>query len=119
MLTAAELSAMRSDVADSLPGTAIISRPTTASDGMGGVTATFAAAGTVACRMEPSQTDATESESGGRSVMASPWVLHVPHDTDLNATDRIVYDGGTYEVVELYEPRSWQVHVQAQVVQVR
>lgn len=119
MLTAAELTAMRTDAAASLPGTAILSRASGTADGMGGSTLTWAAAGTVACRVEPSTTEATESESGGRSVNASTWWLHVPWDTDLRVSDRVAYDSASYEVVQVLSPRSWEVLTRAEVVLVR
>ena len=54
-LSAGELTAMRATQADTLPGTAVISRNTPTSDGMGGWTDAWAAIGTVDGRVAPAQ----------------------------------------------------------------
>lgn len=104
MLSALELSALRADIAaEFLPQTATIQRRQLLDDGNGGKTAQYAAAGTTACRLayagskdEPTRKDATE---GGRIVGQVLYVLTLPADVAIDATDRFEIDGGTYELI--------------------
>ena len=50
LISSAEITAMRSEQNDTMPDAVVISRYTTASDGMGGLVETWAAVGTVTGR---------------------------------------------------------------------
>ena len=99
MLTAAELADMRTVQAQAMAGTAVISRKTLASDGMGGFTETWAASGTVTCRVWPATESGAESLIADRITESDAWVITVPYATDITAKDRVVADGRTFEVV--------------------
>lgn len=105
-LTAADLDCMRTTLATTLPGTAIISRSTQGSDGMGGITDTWNNVGTVAARVSPSG-GGVEMIAGGEFVAATGWVITVPVGTNVTERDRIVYDGQTYEITRTSTPRSY------------
>lgn len=99
MLSAAELAEMRSVQALAQAGTAVITRRTLASDGMGGFTETWAAAGTVTCRVWPASESGAESLIAERITEGDAWILTLPYATDVLAKDRIAADGRTFEVV--------------------
>lgn len=116
MLTATEIDRMRRDVTPSLPDTVVISRPAWTADGLGGSAAAWAAAGTVACRVEPLQTGEGEEVAGGRAAGPAEYVVTVAHDQDVRGTDRLIYQGGTLEVTEVVTARSWDVHTRIRAV---
>ncbi len=112
-LTTADLTCMRSAVATTLPGTAIVQRSTQASDGMGGVTDTWANAGTVAARVSPSG-GGIEMIAGGEFVASAPWVITVPAGTDVTERDRISYAGQAYEIIRTSSPQSYETCIRLQ-----
>ena len=106
MLSAGELAAMRATQAEALPGTAVISRNTPTSDGMGGWTDAWAAVGTVDCRVSPSGSGA-ESLIAERITDADAWNITLPYNTDVTAKDRIAIGARRFEVVTVL-PKSWE-----------
>ena len=119
MLTAAEITGMRSTLDESLPGTAVISRATWVSDNQGGSTATWAAAGTVIARISPATArPGVEPVAGGGLVSESDWVGTFPDGTDITVRDRVVWSGATFEVVDLDKPRTWDLCVRVDLVKV-
>lgn len=99
MLTAAELAEMRSTQEQAMPGTCVISRKTLASDGMGGFTEAWAAAGTVIGRVWPATESGAERLIAERITEADAWIVTLPHGTDVVAKDRITESGRTFEVI--------------------
>lgn len=99
MLSVAELAEMRTVQGLAQAGTAVISRKTLTADGMGGFTETWAAAGTVSCRVWPATESGAESLLADRITESDAWVITLPYATDITAKDRIVADGRTFEVV--------------------
>jgi SPP1 family predicted phage head-tail adaptor len=104
-LSADELAAMRDDLETLLPDTCVIQSLTQASDGQGGLIDTWAAAGTVACRLD---NGSGQKANVAQSVQPfSSWVLSVPYDADLTTAQRVVHGGETYAVIALSEAGSW------------
>lgn len=118
MLTADEITAMRATLDASLPGTAVISRATYASDSQGGSTATWAAAGTVIARISPSNRQGVEPISGGGLSSESDWVGTFPDGTDITTKDRVTFSGLTFEVVDTDRSRTWDLAVRVDLVKV-
>lgn len=107
MLTDAELAQLRSDVLDFLPGSAVvqrISRGTADAYGYGG-SVSYAAAGTVAARVDPLSANAREV-IGARDTDTEFRQLTVPYGADIVAGDRVVFDGRTYEIRSLIDDHS-------------
>lgn len=98
MLEAADLQSMREDAARALDGTAVYGGGTFVSDGGGGVTTTFVAAGTVACRMAPIAAGEGEQVSGARLQPDSEVIFTFPAETPVSSNSQIVYSGGTFSV---------------------
>lgn len=106
LLSAVELTAMRAVQSDTLPDTAVISRNTPTSDGMGGWTDAWAAVGTVDGRLAPSGGGA-ESLMAERITDTDAWNITLPYGTDVTAKDRVSIDGRSFEVVTVL-PKSWE-----------
>lgn len=103
MWTASELEIAQAEIADLLPQTATIQRRTLTDDTAGGKVAAYADVSAVACRLafagskdEPTQTDRAEA---GRIVAQVQYVITLPALTEIEATDRLVIDGATYELL--------------------
>lgn len=106
MLTDSDLASMRATAERALPGTAVIQAGTLTSDGAGGYTETFTAAGTVACRVAP--ITGTEREEGGRINADSTHVITLPADTAVTTSDQLEIAGLAYNVTAVRD-RSWEI----------
>ncbi len=112
-LTGADLVWMREQLAELLPDTAIILRAEDVSDGAGGRTTVWTAAGTVAARLDP----ATQSISQQMELLAlrpallTSYLLTVPYDADLRAHDRVQVGSTVYTVIGLWREQhaDWRV----------
>lgn len=100
-LTSGELTQMRATVDSYLAGTAILLQPAFVSDGQGGQTVGFAAAGTVDARLAPEMLRGQEAALAGRVAELSYWILTLPAHTVVNETWRVEYNTVTYEVEEV------------------
>lgn len=100
-LTSAELAQCRTVANQFLAGTAVLQTMGTVSDGQGGYTETWTAASTVGGRVAFELLRGGELERAGRLASTGNWVLTVAANTSVNATDRVVYNGGTFEVSEV------------------
>lgn len=100
-LTAGELTQMRATVDSYLAGTAVLLEPSFVSDGQGGQTSTFTAAGTADARLAPEMLRGQERELAGRVAEVSYWILTLPAGTTVAETWRVTYDQMTYEVEEI------------------
>lgn len=120
MLTASELTAMRSTLDASLPDSAIIKTPTWVSDGGGGGTTTYTASGTVDCRVTPGAGVAGVGEvvRGNRLDPDVDALFTFPYDTAIDANDVIELSGRTFSVKAVAEPRSWSVSLRVDVKEV-
>lgn len=100
---------MRADLNQSLPDAGTIQRVTQVSDDMGGHTDTWAAAGTVACRVSPYPLRPGEEVVGGRVLGLDTWVVTLPAETTVSERDRIATGGRSFEIVSVMAPRSWEL----------
>lgn len=108
MLTAAELTAMRTIEESAQSSTAIIHRHTLTGDGMGGQSESWAAVGTVDCDLwQISRTSLRETPTGGQITQVGDWYITVPWDTTITAKDRVIIGGRTYEVTFVPTNSSW------------
>lgn len=107
LLSEHDVTDMRSALNLSLPGTAVIKTSTFVDNQGGGGTTTFAAAGTVSCRLAP--LTGTERETADRISEESDWMVTLPALTTIDVDDRIVSSGGTFAVTAVRAPRSYEV----------
>lgn len=118
MLSAAELTALRSTLTASLPGTVNVERVSLTSDGMGGSTESWAVVVGAAARVSPS-ISGEDRIVGGKDVSEAPWTVTLPQGTDVSVRDRIVAGSVTYEVVATSGTRSFDTCVRCACVEVR
>lgn len=104
LLSESELTAMRADVAQMLPQTAVISAPTWVSDGSGGGTVTHSAVtgGTVACRLDPLSLRSKEASlTAGQETLLVGYRATFPYDAPLAQNYQVVVDSHTYQIMQL------------------
>lgn len=106
MLSTAELNSMRTTAGAALPDTCVIQTQGWASDGGGGGTLSWTAAGTVDCRLAP--ISGSEGEVGERITADAEFVFTLPHDAAVSTGSRIVHAAGTFDVAAVHT-RSWQL----------
>jgi len=115
MLTASELSRMRSTAGAALPDSAVIQTQSVVSDGGGGGTTAWTASGTVDCRIAPASMD--EDEIGGRVAGEADFIVTMPHDAPVSTDSRIIANGGTFNVEAVLD-RSWDISTRLHVCEV-
>jgi SPP1 family predicted phage head-tail adaptor len=118
MLPDHELDAIRTEIeALMLPDTAVISRAsygTAETHGYGG-TATWAAVGTVAARIDPMRQTGAE-ELASREASADYRQLTVPHDASIAQGDVVTIGGREYEIRTLDDDHSLRAVRRAVIV---
>lgn len=118
-LTDSELAGMRSTSVEYLAGTAIIQNQSFVSDGGGGGTASWVAAGTVDCRVAPvASSGEGEGVEGGRIQPDTEYVFTLPNDTVLSDASRILYGSQVFTVTSLRSPRTWEITRRVEVKEV-
>lgn len=108
LLSAAEITDMRSEQDGTMPDSVVVHRYTTVSDGMGGNTETWAAVGTVTCRLAPAGRAGAEGLITERLTAADPWAITVPQGTTIYERDRLVIGARTFEVEYINEHAAWE-----------
>lgn len=106
MMSAAELAKLRADLEDvALPDTCVLQLATSVSDGQGGFTDTWAAAGTVACRLD--NLSGSRKPIGQAIQPFNSWVLTVPQSATIDTSYRAVVNGFTFAVIAVSDVGSW------------
>ncbi|MEY2653479.1 MAG: hypothetical protein RLZZ524_506 [Pseudomonadota bacterium] len=116
LLTTAQLEGMRATLERSLPGTAVITRRTWASDGGGGGTAGYSAVGTAPCRLSPSGQTPLEADIASQVQGRAPYMVTLATDTDVQSGDRITTDSRTFEVLKALS-RDWEISLRVVCVE--
>lgn len=99
-MNAATLARLRRVANANMNESAVVSRPTRTSDGMGGWTETWTTAATLACRRLSTLSQA-EQRIAERMAIVRPWVAQLPALSDVRETDRLVISSDTLEVVNV------------------
>lgn len=116
MLTAADLAYMRTTQEQAMPGSVVIERYTLTNDGMGGHSETWPAVGTVIGRVYPMvRRGADETIAGAQVISETLWFATVPVGTVIDARDRVVYEGRSWEVVRVNNDEMWQTAVRCEL----
>jgi len=115
-IDAARLARMRAQAAQLMPDTCIIYSSTVTSDAQGGVTETWTASGTVACRMGMISARTRTEVQAAREARTLFYQLTVPYDAPLDVFSQVVHAGVTYQVAETHEHESWAVTRRARLV---
>lgn len=121
LLTSAELSSMRTELDKTLPDTCVIQTYSTAADGEGGWTKTYAAVsgGTVSCRLDPLTTSEKDMVFADADTLRVHYRLTVPYDAPLEENARIVSGGNNYEVIQMDKDNSWRLDRRAIIAELR
>jgi hypothetical protein len=121
MLTAAQLTSMRSQVETLLPDTGVIQVMVRTSDSAGGWTEAGSAVsgGTVACRLDPLTERELSMVVAAREALGVRYRLTMPHDAPLAADYQVVTDGHTYQVIQLDADHSCNVSRRAIIEEIR
>ncbi len=115
-LPSRQLDRIRADLESTLPGTVVVSSHGTVSDGHGGWSDTFTAVGTVPAVLHP--TDASEERYAEQLQGRQGYVLTIGHEQPLEEGWRVTYDGGTFDVVGVWEWGPRRISRRATVVRV-
>jgi hypothetical protein len=116
-LSAAELTAIRDDIADLMPDTCTIQQVAYANDAIGQPARSFSNRATgVSCRLDPVDSvtltgNETVSSIKNYLITEGMFVLTLPHDQTIDEQDRVIHGGITYEVVHVDDDKSWQASV--------
>lgn len=108
MLTPGEIAAMRGVAEQALPGTAVISGGTFASDGGGGGSVAYLPSGTVSARLAPLGGGETGTP-GDRIADESTHIITLPATTSITEASRVTFDGKSYEVTLVRERGTWEL----------
>jgi len=118
LITNDDLSWMRDTLELTMPGTCYIINPagTSVSDGMGGFTNTPGTVGTSICRLDIR--GGREGQAGGGYIPFTQTILTLPHDTVITAKNQVKFDDDTYNVVTVFDDRSWQASIRCELEKV-
>jgi len=118
MMTDAELTQLRADILETLDTTVVIQRVThgTADPYGYGGTATWAAIGTAAARVDPLRDSRSREVVGAKESATDYRQLTVAYDTTIAQGDRVVYGSKTYEIRTLSDDHSLRAVRRAELV---
>ena len=105
-LSTLEIAQLRRDAETYMPGTAILYTKTVTTTTMGGQSESWAAAATVECRLAPQAMGMGEVIGGAQLTSPTAWVLTVHHDQAIDATQRVEFDGDTYQIERVEDDHS-------------
>jgi head-tail adaptor len=105
-LTDAELAALRDDVYQLLPGTAIIQRASAGTGLYGGHDPTWSNVGTVVCRVDSISRDDSAGIIADAEVGKTYYQLSIPYNADLRDGDRLSISSKTYECLQIFRGQS-------------
>lgn len=103
---------MKAQELASYPDTCSTIRKTLVPDGSGGYTETWATLdASVACRVDMSLREQSEEmHELAREYQATPIAVKVPPDQDVRLSDRLGFDGATYEVRRVPAAHEWMLN---------
>jgi head-tail adaptor len=115
-IRADELTWMRSERLRLMPEPVQVQRATLAADGYGGQSETWTTTATVLGLIYPVNSRTFgESATGGQVTSTTRWFASLPTTTDVIASDRIVYDGRSWEVLSVNNDVTWQTAVRCEL----
>ncbi len=99
MLPTAEIDAMKATQEQNLPETVLILRATHSSDGAGGVSENWQAAGTVNGRIAAVHWQPNEMELAARLTASQKYVVTLPVGTNVTETDRLKVSSRQFGII--------------------
>lgn len=110
MITAAELAAIRKQIAETHTQNAILLRKTTVSDGRGGRSVSWTNHKTFKCRFSTVPPARNQVMELGGVVSEQAYTISAAWDLDINATDRVQIESIEYEVIGVHDRGNWDTH---------
>jgi len=107
VLTDDELASMRDTLNDSLPGTAVVQTSSWVSDGGGGGTTSWVAAGTYDCRISP--TSGKEEEFGDRLQPEGEYIVTLPGTASVAVDTKLSISNRVFTVINTGAPKTWSI----------
>jgi head-tail adaptor len=105
LLSDSDLTWMRDTLELTMPGTCYILSGTNTSDGQGGFSTSWGTVGTSICRLDIK--GGKEMQAGGGYIPFTQVILTLPYDTVITTKNQVKFDDDTYNVVTVYDDRSW------------
>ena len=116
ILSAAQLSKLYALQDLAMPGTAVIQRQTL-TGGYGAEAGAWTAVGTAACRMgNVDPKPGRETYAGGQVTAVVEYIYTMPVDTDVVASDRILYASRLFEVTSVNNDSTRKTAIRAVTV---
>lgn len=107
MLTAAELTQLRADVAELMPDTCDIERNSSSVDSAGFESESWAVqVDDTPCRIDPYNKQFSSGIVGEREENITWWQLTVSWNVDIADGDRVIFGSDTYQIVQLHDDHS-------------
>ena len=118
VITADELTSMRTFGDDFFPDTCTIQTPTQSVDATGSPIETFANTYTsVACRVDPANSGSEQVKSLALEGKSS-WWLNIPYNQAIDETYQVIHSGVTYQIVFVVDTQSYSTIRRALMVRV-
>lgn len=115
LISSDDLSYMRDYAESWMPDTCQIEDFARVSDGAGGFTESWSAVGTVACRIDPTQTTEQDVKISGKDTLRSVYLISLPYDCGLTDEHRIVCGGDIYQVLQMDNAHSGKISIRARI----
>lgn len=106
MLTSAELAQLRRDILELLPDTCRIERFTSANTNGYVEEQWGTAVASIACRFDPDTRRSEEDVIDDREARIVRYIATLPYDADVLNSDRLIFNSGTYEIMQLHDAHS-------------
>lgn len=116
MLDPCDIAKLAADVATVQTDTLTLTRPSNASDGMGGRTQTFSTVSSYGARVTPISTQQAEEEIGAKIKDGMYFRLSLPAGTDIRTGDRVTYGTLTLSIEAVMAPGTLEIERRAVAV---
>lgn len=106
MLTSRELADLRNDILDLLPDTCRIERMTVTNTNGYAEESWGTAVASIACRFDPDTSRKETEVAGAQEAHLIRYIVTLPYNANVQDGDRFVYQGSTYEMLQLHDVHS-------------
>jgi len=100
---------MQADVASTFPDVATITRETLVDDGAGGLIPSGSPT-TITSQVFLIPKGGSEAEYADRVSHRATWIAKMPAETDVRQKDRVEILGSTFEVLDVWAPRTYELY---------
>lgn len=119
LLSDRELADLRNDINDLLPDTCRIERMTATNTNGYAEESWGTAVASVACRFDPDTSRKETEVAGSQEAHLIRYIVTLPWNADVTDGDRLVYQNGTYEMLQLHDVHSAHASKRVKVSMIR